>query len=216
MYNSWDLDFTIIDKLEKWSPDGKKYVPKKDFVFKMFEMLKPENVKVVIIGLEPYSQYCPVSKTYYANGPAFMINDECVTVPMSLKNLFIELYAEKQCPEFLTVYQIKTQVKNWIKQGVFLTNISLTRGIENNYLDDHQMLWTNFTIKFIKHINSLECPIVLLGEKAWKLDKYIDHDMIIKLNHPANRNKKFLGSKMFTKINKFLEVPVTWYLKEYF
>ena len=78
------------------------------------------------------------------------------------------------------------------------------------------MLWTNFTIKFIKHINSLECPIVLLGEKAWKLDKYIDHDMIIKLNHPANRNKKFLGSKMFTKINKFLEVPVTWYLKEYF
>jgi len=213
MYNFWNLDFTVINKLDNW---GKKYVPERDLIFRIFEMIKPEDVKVVIIGLEPYPQCCPVSKANYASGPAFMIKDECITIPLSLKNLFIELRSENQCPEMLSLLDIKKQVKNWINQGVFLTNATLTRGVENTYLDDHQMLWINFTIEFVTYISSMECPVVLLGDKAWNLEKYIDHNKIIKLNHPANRDKKFLGSKMFTKINNLLETPIIWYSRNYF
>jgi uracil-DNA glycosylase len=206
---SWkDLDFSVIDKLEK---SGVKYVPSRDKVFSMFDMLDFYSVKVVIMGSEAYHQHCPVSRVRYACGPSFLIPEESLTCPLSLKNLFKEIRSDVGCPKSLSLKQIKTQSWNWIKQGVFLTNVSLTRGLEGTYLDDHRMVWMSFIRTFLEKVSHLDCPIVLLGKESWELERYITHQKILKLYHPVNRNGLFFGSKMFSKINSFLSEPIVWF-----
>jgi uracil-DNA glycosylase len=159
--------------------------------------------KVVIMGQDPYPGFCRVTKVDYACGPAFLVPDIVITCPPSLKNLFIELRSDIGCPQNIDFRTMKNKMKSWISQGVFLTNCALTRGKEGTYLDSHKMIWMEYSINFVK---SLRCPIVFLGTEAWELSKYtMPGYPVFKLYHPVSRDNQFLGSKMFSKINKALE-----------
>lgn len=181
-----------------------KFVPSSENIFTMFNLLNPNEIKVVIMGQDPYPTNCKITNIPYACGPAFKIPDNVKSCPQSLKNLFTELKTDiiGSCREKrmnITLDSVKKHINYWISQGVFLTNASLTRGTENSYLDDHKMFWMNFTISFIKSIK--DCPIVLLGSDAWKFEKFAN-TKVLKFYHPASRDNKFFGCKMFTKINE--------------
>jgi uracil-DNA glycosylase len=201
----------IIKQLEHIS-----YIPSKDNIFRMFDILPIESIKVVIIGQDPYPSHCKVTKKYYACGPAFLIPDDVVTCPVSLKKLFSELKKDYDNPVQLSnrisIGYIRKCVKYWISQGVFLTNVALTIGTEGTYLDNHKMFWKEFSISFIKKIAQLNCPIVLLGKDAWELSSYITtNSPVLKFHHPASRSNSFDNSKMFTRINSHLESKIKWY-----
>ena len=190
-------------------------VPRQDRIFQMFERLPFKNIKVVIIGQDPYPGKCIATNTYYACGPAFDIPSNVLTCPVSLKNIFSELKREYGLQEKVSMKYIKSTVSSWINQGVFLTNVALTRGISGTYLDDHKAFWMQFTISFVKNISALNCPIVLLGSDAWKLaDHIVSSSPVLKFSHPASRNKEFEDCKMFTKINNELECPINWILEK--
>jgi uracil-DNA glycosylase len=196
----WQIDtYSITQRLTH------PYVPRD--IFKIFDYLAPDQVKVVIIGQDPYPGKCPITKQYYACGPAFLIPDNVLSCPVSLKVLFTELNREYKLPKQMTIKRIKNCMKSWINQGVFLTNAALTRGIESTYLDDHQMLWRDFTIQFLRSVP--DCLIVLLGHEAWSLSQYVNNPL--KFPHPASRDNKFIGCSMFTKINERLNNPIKWF-----
>jgi uracil-DNA glycosylase len=188
-----------------------KPIPSHNQIFNMFEFLPYQNVKVVIIGQEPYPSKCNITKINYACGPAFMIPDDVSTCPVSLANLLGDLRRSYNIPKKLSLRYIKDLVKYWISQGVFLTNASLTIGNTSTYLDDHKVFWLQFSIYFVQYLSELKCPIVLLGKEAWRLSKYISgENSVLKFPHPASRNKEFLGCSMFENINKHLDRPIEW------
>lgn len=198
---------SIHYRQDKWEiicpPLNVKFTPKIDEIFYMFTALSLKDIKVVIMGQDPYPGKCPITGIDYACGPAFKISDKVKTCPQSLKNLFTEFKTDvlKKSSVSVTLDYIKKHVKHWINQGVFLTNASLTRGTEGNYLDDHKMFWMNFTISFIKSVRN--CPIVLLGSESWKFEKFVDESVkVLKFYHPASRDGKFFDCKMFTSINE--------------
>lgn len=198
----WEKTALIYPDLE--SLHKINFVPSSEDIFAMFNLLSPKEIKVVIMGQDPYPSNCRVTNIPYACGPAFKIPDNVKSCPQSLKNLFTELKTDiigssRERKINITLDSVKKHVKYWISQGVFLTNASLTRGTENSYLDDHKIFWMNFTISFIKSIKN--CPIVLLGTDAWKFEKFANTD-VLKFYHPASRDNKFFGCKMFTKINE--------------
>lgn len=182
------------------------YVPTKNKIFKMFEKLQYNNVKLVIIGQDPYPGKCTVTKIQYACGPAFLVPDNVFVCPPSLKNVTEEL--KKYVGKLNN--PIRTCIKSWINQGVFLTNIALTRGIDNDYLDNHQPFWKDFTINFILEVSKLDCPIVLLGNSAHLMEKYITHKKVIKCPHPVARDNQFIGCKMFEKIDEMIPNIINW------
>ena len=191
--------------------DNINYVPDPENIFSMFRHLSYSSIKVVIIGQDPYPGVCSITKASYACGPAFVIPDNVLTCPVSLKNLFSELKREYPMRPIVSLQYIKTCLKYWISQGVFLTNLALTRGLENTYLDDHKLFWIEFSISFIKEVSMLNCPIVLLGKEAWRLGDYVESKSpVYKFHHPASRNNEFVGCKMFSKINSHLKKPIKW------
>lgn len=182
------------------------YVPSKNKIFRMFEKLQYNNVKLVIIGQDPYPGKCTVTKIQYACGPAFLVPDNVFVCPPSLKNITEEL--KKYVGKLNN--PIRTCIKSWINQGVFLTNTALTRGINNDYLDNHQQFWKGFTINFIYEVSKLDCPIVLLGSGAHSMEKYIAHRKVIKCPHPVARDNQFIGCKIFEKIDEMIPNTINW------
>ena len=202
---SWTI-YQNIKQLESIN-----FVPDIDNIFSMFKCLSYDSIKVVIIGQDPYPGRCNISKVSYACGPAFVIPDNALTCPVSLKNLFSELKREYTVRPIVSLQYIKLCLKYWISQGVFLTNLALTRGLEGTYLDNHKNFWMEFSISFIKKVSMLGCPIVLLGAEAWELSNYIDNDTpIYKFYHPVSRDNQFANCKMFSKINSHLSKHINW------
>ena len=105
-----DLD-AIVEKIDQ-EAQSKTIFPSPDDVFRVFET-RPENIKVVILGQDPYYN------TGQANGLAFSVNDS-IPAPRSLKNIFKELESD------LGVVRTNPNLTDWHEQGVFLLNTALT------------------------------------------------------------------------------------------
>jgi uracil-DNA glycosylase len=193
-------------------------IPAKDKIFSMFDMLDFENIKVVIIGQDPYPGKCKITNENYACGPAFAISEKVKSCPTSLQNLFTELKSSYRLPGKVKLDYIKNTIQYWINQGVFLTNTSLTIGTTGTYLDNHRMFWMNFSISFVQYVSKLNCPIVLLGKEAWEFSKFTEstlvNDNILKFPHPAARDDSFKNCGLFIKINNWLidhqQQPIKW------
>ena len=197
MNEKWSKDISEEAEkvLEKLPLDS--FYPPRELVFSMFSM-PPESIKVLIMGQDPYPNNM-------ACGPAFVVPRGVDKCPQSLITLFQELKTDIG----LSKRDMRSCMNNWMNQGVFLTNCSLTIGKENDYLKDHSILWTVFTTRFLKSIKG--CVVVLLGTEAWKFDKFVaKENEVLKYYHPTNRSNKFIGSKMFSSINSLLENPISW------
>ncbi|HEY4543933.1 MAG TPA: uracil-DNA glycosylase, partial [Tissierellaceae bacterium] len=156
-----------------------------------------ENVKVVILGQDPYHG------KDQANGLAFSVK-EGIKIPPSLRNIFKELNSDLG-------YKIPLNgdLKKWAKEGVLLLNTSLTV-IEAKANSHRNKGWEIFTDEIIKIVNKKETPVVFIlwGNNAIEKEKFIDSSkhLILKAPHPSplSSYRGFFDSKPFSKTNEFL------------
>jgi uracil-DNA glycosylase len=174
--------------------------PKKKFIFSAFETCKFEDLKVVIIGQDPYHG------DGEANGLCFSVNDG-FKIPPSLRNIFKEINSD-----FDTIFEPTSgNLERWAKQGVLLLNNSLT--VRKDLPNSHKHLdWNVFTDSVIEKISAEKASIVFLlwGNFAHKKGAKIDRSkhLILEAGHPspmsANQGKWF-GNKHFSKTNDYLK-----------
>jgi len=177
---------------------NKKVFPAPRSVFRAFDMCSPEDVRVVILGQDPY--HTPG----VADGLAFSSFPEN-PVPPSLQNIFKEIEAEFGC----TIPGTPDLTK-WAQQGVLLLNASLT--VESGQANSHVAYgWHEFTDAVIR-IVSHECAHVvflLWGNYARQKRTLIDgtKHLILESAHPSplSAHKGFFGNNHFVKANEYLE-----------
>ncbi|WP_312322900.1 uracil-DNA glycosylase [Soonwooa sp.] len=173
-----------------------KCFPPKDQIFRALELTPFDEVKVVIIGQDPYHN------DNQANGLCFSVT-EGVKAPPSLKNIFTELKND------LNIDRSKTELDDWGKQGVLLLNATLT--VKAHEPNSHKDLgWEKFTNFIIEKISEEKEGIVfvLWGAFAQKKAGLINpaKHFILQSAHPSpfSVHRGFYGSKVFSKINEYL------------
>ncbi|MDY3548300.1 uracil-DNA glycosylase [Riemerella anatipestifer] len=173
-----------------------KCFPPKEQIFRAIKLTPFEEVKVVILGQDPYHN------DFQANGLCFSVSDQ-VPAPPSLRNIFKELQDD------LGIIKASNELDSWAKQGVLLLNATLT--VKAHEANSHKDLgWETFTDFIIKEISDKKENIVfvLWGSFAQKKVQFIDarKHYIIKTAHPSplSAHRGFLGSKPFSKINNYL------------
>lgn len=185
---------------------NKKIFPLKEDIFKAFELTEYNQVKVVLVGQDPYHN------DNQAMGLSFSVAITEKTPP-SLKNIFKELEND------LNIKRTNPDLSDWATQGVFLLNRTLT--VEKNKPNSHANIgWEKFTNEVIKTLNKKTSPMVFIlwGNNAQQLKELINNDkhLIITSSHPSpfSANKTFFGSKPFSKTNDFLVKnnikPIIW------
>ena len=176
----------------------KTIYPKREDLFKAFELTDFKDVKVVIIGQDPYHQ------KGQSHGLCFSVLNDCKTPP-SLRNIFKELNNDLSVDR-----KEETDLSNWAKQGVLLLNKVLS--VEESKPTSHANVgWEIFTDNIIIELNKKAEPIifVLWGNKAQVSKALITNKQhyIIESSHPSplGAYRSFNGSKPFSKINNILE-----------
>lgn len=174
-----------------------KCFPPKNQIFRALELTPFDEVKVVIIGQDPYHN------DFQANGLCFSVS-ETVAAPPSLKNIFTELKDD------LGIERTKKELDDWAEQGVLLLNatLSVRAHLPNSHKDLGWEKFTNFIIKTISDRKE-NVVFVLWGAFAQKKEEFIDSSkhFIIKSAHPSPFSvyRGFYGSKPFSKINDYLK-----------
>ena len=172
--------------------------PPYDEIFNAFKLTPLSNVKVVILGQDPYHE------EGQAHGLAFS-TPEGRPIPRSLKNIFKEINAEYD-------YPIPTSgcLEKWAKQGVFLLNTVLT--VEDGNANSHSKCgWQTFTDNVIEILNGQDQPIVFLlwGKQAEKKKELITNDnhLVLITSHPSpfSARRGFLGCNHFKLTNDYLK-----------
>lgn len=171
--------------------------PPKDKIFRALELTPFDEVKVVIIGQDPYHG------DFQANGLCFSVSDQ-VTAPPSLKNIYKELKDD------LGIQRNSNELDSWAQQGVLLLNATLT--VKAHSPNSHKDLgWEKFTDFIIKEISEKKENVVfvLWGAFAQKKEALIDSSkhFILKSAHPSPFSvyRGFYGSRPFSKINDYLK-----------
>ena len=196
---------TLMEKVDKEYLQRTVFPPR-DLIFAALKRVDYDDVKVVILGQDPYHG------DGQANGMAFAVNDG-IELPPSLKNIFEE--AEND----LGVKMPKTgSLIGWAKQGVLLLNTVLTvrRGVPQSH---SELGWKTFTDAVIVALSRREKPLafVLWGANAISKKSLIDpKHFVITSPHPSplSAYRGFFGSKPFSAVNNFLvkngDAPIDW------
>ena len=183
--------------------------PENDEIFRAFNFTIPSNIKVVIIGQDPYHG------KGQAHGLSFSVPNG-VKTPPSLRNIFIELQSDLK-------YYISSNgnLESWAKQGVLLMNATLTVR-EKKAGSHHKLGWELFTDSIIKKLSEKKEGVIFLlwGAFAQKKSAMIDTNKhhILTTTHPSpfSAYRGFLGCNHFSKTNKILlnnnQKPINWKL----
>lgn len=197
----------LISFVEEEYSDSICYPPKSE-IFSAFDFCSFDDVKVVVIGQDPYHGFGQ------ANGLCFSVN-EGVSFPPSLVNIFKELVGDLNQPS-----PKSGNLERWASQGVLLLNATLT--VRQGEAGSHQQKgWEIFTDAVIQKISNDKENVVFLlwggfaKKKGVKIDRTKHH--VLETGHPsplsANRGFWF-GNKHFSKTNAFLKsknrIPIKW------
>jgi uracil-DNA glycosylase len=171
--------------------------PQSNLLFQVFRTVPLEQVKVVILGQDPYHD-----GSY--DGLAFS-NTNSEKISPSLRNILKEVNNDIYNGQII---EPDSSLYRWAQQGVFLVNTAHTviKGQPNSHLH----YWKNFTIKVIETLNKKDNIVWMLwGNEAKKYREYILNDThsIIESGHPSplNTSIPFVGSKCFSKCNEILK-----------
>lgn len=189
---------TLSIFLESERSLGKKIYPSESLYFNALQLTPLENVKVVILGQDPYHG------EGQAHGLSFSVPDG-IKIPPSLRNIYKELansVAEFTPPE-------SGNLTHWAEQGVLLLNAVLS--VEKANAGSHAKKgWENFTDNVIKHINVSQSDVVFLlwGSYAHKKGALIDthkHHVLTSVHpSPLSAYRGFLGCDHFNLTNEIL------------
>ncbi len=173
--------------------------PPQELVFNAFRLTPLPDVKVVILGQDPYHN------VGQAHGLSFSVPNG-IMHPPSLKNIFAELTTD--IPGF--TYPKSGDLTKWAEQGVLLLNATLT--VRAHQAASHQKQgWEEFTDQVIAQISKElnHVVFILWGAYAQKKSVLIDHSkhLVLKAVHPSPLSvyRGFFGSKHFSKSNAYLE-----------
>ena len=197
--------------LRKEKAAGKVIYPPGPLIFNALDSTPLDQVKVVIIGQDPY--HGPGQ----AHGLCFSVQPG-VPAPPSLQNIYKELQRDLN-----VAIPSHGYLQHWAEQGVLLLNTSLT--VEQARAGSHaQAGWQHFTDRVIEVVNERCDGVVFLlwGSHAQSKQKLIDprKHLILKSAHPSplSAYRGFLGNGHFSRTNKFLEqngkTPIDWALPE--
>ena len=189
----------------------KTIYPKENEIFKAFRLTPYSNVKVVILGQDPYHD------VGQAEGLSFSVK-EGIKKPPSLINIYKELFDDLG----YNIVENGSLVK-WANEGVLLLNAILT--VEKDKAASHSKIgWEEFTDEVIKKINEKETPVVFIlwGSFARSKKKYITNKkhLVIESAHPSPLSvyNGFFGSKPFSRTNDYLVKngikPIDWNLEK--
>ncbi len=203
--SSKDYFVALNTFLEKEYSFKNIYPPKED-VFNAFKYCKFEDVKVIILGQDPYHE------KGQATGLSFSV-PSYITLPPSLKNIFKELEND------LGIHKENGDLSCWAKQGVFLLNITLT--VEEHLpLSHFNKGWEIFTNKILRYLNDDDKPkvFILWGKNAINKKKIITNSkhLILESVHPSplSAYHGFFNNHHFSKTNEFLIKnnikPIEW------
>ncbi|WP_434330742.1 uracil-DNA glycosylase [Mycoplasma mycoides subsp. mycoides] len=214
LHPSWNKLFTdlnlsdqINNLINKAYSSNDIVFPKQKDVLNLFKLSDLNNIKVVIIGQDPYHDF------NQANGIAFSSN--ALKTPPSLKNIFNELYSDLNIDHFNN-----NDLTNWVKQGVFLINTCWTV-IAYKPNSHNNLGWQKITKKILEQIilHNQNVIFCLWGNFAIKMydSLLVKSNFVIKSTHPSPLSYKgFKNTKPFSQINNLLINlnldPINWSL----
>lgn len=186
---------------------SQKVYPPGNQIFNAFERCPFDQVKVVILGQDPYHG------PNQANGLAFSVKDG-IRIPPSLINIFKEIRSDlgKDLPA-------TGNLERWAEQGVLLLNATLT--VRAGDAGSHQKKgWEEFTDAVVRKVNDLKEGVVFMlwGAYAQKKGAFIDErkHLVLKAAHPSPfaADRGFFGTRHFSKANEYLKQqgkePIDW------
>ncbi len=200
-----DLRAFLLEQKEA----GRRIFPKGSEYFRALDLTPLADVRVVILGQDPYHG------EGQAHGLCFSVQPG-VRTPPSLVNIYKEMQEDLGIPPARHGF-----LEHWAKQGVLLLNSVLT--VEMGRAASHQGRgWERFTDAVIRAVNEQEKPVVFIlwGSYAQKKAAFVDRDrhLVLRSAHPSplSAHNGFLGSRPFSKANAFLEQhgrqPIDWQL----
>jgi len=199
---------SLITFLRAEKAAGKKIYPPGSLIFNAFDTTPFEEVKVVVLGQDPYHN------PGEAMGLSFSV-PKGSRVPPSLKNIYKELYEDVKAnpPQH-------GDLSEWSAQGVFLLNAMLT--VEHKKAGSHRKSgWQDFTDAVIKKLSEERSGLVFMlwGNFAKSKSELIDASkhLVLKASHPSPLGRgAYFGSKHFSQANTYLEAngldPIDWAL----
>lgn len=199
---SSDFD-KILDTLYKLREDNKRFTPPLKQVFRAFEECSVDNLKVVIIGQDPYPQFG------VSDGLAFSCGNTMKVQP-SLRNIFEALGTPDGNPD----------LTRWANQGVLLLNTALTCEIDR--IGSHHVIWKDFIMYVLDMLNLTNTGLIfiLLGKHAQELEAVIGpNHYILKASHPASAaytktvwdcNDVFNGANVIIDKNNGADFKINW------
>ncbi len=187
---------------------SKPIFPQGNQIFRAFDAAPFEQVRVVILGQDPYPT------RGHAHGLCFSVEPDVRPLPKSLKNIYTEIESDLgiQSPEH-------GDLNRWAEQGVLLLNSVLT--VQEGAADSHKGKgWERFTDVVIQKLNEQKQNVVyiLWGSKAIKKAESVDRNknLVITSPHPSplSAYRGFFGSKPFSQTNEYLVSkglePIEW------
>ena len=190
--------------------DSAQVFPPADDIFNAFHYTPLSDVKVVILGQDPYHN------VGQAHGLCFSVKPE-VAAPPSLVNIYKELHDDMGCYIPNNGYLVK-----WAKQGVLMLNTVLT--VRAHMANSHRGKgWEEFTAAAIRTLNKQDRPMVFIlwGRPAQTKKKMLNNPkhLILEAPHPSplSAHNGFFGSRPFSKTNRFLQDnglgPIDWQIE---
>ncbi|MWV61574.1 uracil-DNA glycosylase [Helicobacter saguini] len=201
--------FKNIIKNYKNALQNEVVFPPRELIFNAFNLTKPQDIKVVILGQDPYhnSVFVGGVEVPQAMGLSFSVPPG-VTPPPSLKNIYKELEANLNFkPPKCANGGVSGDLSLWASRGVFLLNSILS--VKKNAPASHRHFgWEIFTDNVIRRLSDEYRGIVFLlwGNFAKKKESLIDKakHAVITAPHPSPLARGFLGSQVFLKANEAL------------
>ena len=176
-----------------------------DLLFRAFKEVQPDEVKIVILGQDPYHDLGRFDGLAFSNGNSFD-----TSISPSLKTILKEV--EREYPNVYNEINhgrlFPHDLIRWAEQGVLLANTALT--VVEGSPESHIQIWKPFTEYWIKQLSSYNKDVVwmLWGNKAQSYKSIITSNKIICTGHPSplNTTNPFVGCNCFKEANTFLDL----------
>lgn len=190
----------------------KPVCPNQPDVFRAFELCPLKDLKVVMLGQDPYPQKGVATGILFGNRSD--TNEEDLSPSLKVvKEAAINFEVPHYCVTF------DNTLESWARQGILMINSALT--VEMNRVGSHVMIWRPFIAKLLKNLSDYNIAVVyvLFGRQAQTFKPYINSrfNHIIEVEHPAYfaRNNARMPHQLFidisNKVKDIYGVPIEWY-----
>lgn len=204
----------ILDRLNS-EFKTKPICPEQNKVFRAFELCPYDELKIVMLGQDPYPQKGVATGILFGNDKS--VPEEKLSPSLKIvKEAAINFEIPHNCIIF------DQTLESWARQGILMINSALT--VEMNRIGSHTMIWRPFISSLLKNLSDHNNAIiyVLFGRQAQTFRPYISKSTnhIIEVEHPAYfaRTETKMPYKVFTDISDLVKgiygIPIEWY-KEY-